>query len=133
MGAENFKKQDALLEKATKQKNLTDEEVDWLIDFSRRGTVIANNEFASSRVRVRSLLILRSAELTPAQKEKVYQLCIPILANSVSDFSNADKASAINTLGKINDKRAIPYILPFADDKNKYTRRLANETLSKLK
>lgn len=110
-------------------QNLSDEDFDWCLSIlsqTRPHSVVNSNKNA---MMIGILLRLpENNDVTPERKERLYTAVAPLLRSK----EQLDRAYALNLLGALKERRAIPDILPLLNDPKPGLRTLAREALDKM-
>lgn len=124
MSGPEFSKSRALYTQLSQGKSFSDQDINWLIQL-----VSLPPQHATSSVAVvirhdtgMELLEagLKTGKTTAEQKDKIFNAAIPLLASK--DTTGLEAISATNVLRTLNDKRAIPLLLPLVNSPNPQVR-----------
>ncbi len=132
MSREAFLKLGALRGKvaATPGHALTDAEVDWLIQTRNGGS--KTKPYAASIARARPLEVLLQANLTPAQKEKVYQAVVPDFTSRDKWGAAGDRLRACEAVEVLHETRAAPHLQTLLRHNDARVRTRAKRALNAL-
>lgn len=132
MPREAFLKLGALRGKvaAAPGRALSDADVDWLLQTRKGGS--QTKPYAASIARARPLEVLLQAQLTPTQKEKLYQAVVPDFTSRDKWGATGDRLRACEAVEVLHETRAVVHVKPLLNHENARIRERAARTLASL-
>lgn len=110
---------------AEKQGLITEADLNWTLDLLKT-PIESSNPNAPALRRSNTLIVFRNVKnLTPAQKDKVYEAVSGLLTSS----DDLDRIGAIAVVGNIKEKRALPALTRLLEDTDPKVRSFAKYTI----
>lgn len=112
------------------KNNLSDEDFDWcLMMMSQTKPHPVANAVKNARI-VNGIFMkmVANEDVTPERKEQLYKAVTPLLRGS----RKLERLVALNLLGALKERRAIPNILPLLNDPDPSLRPVARKTLDEM-
>lgn len=110
---------------AEKQGLITEPDLAWALNLLKTPTG-SRNPFAPALRRSSVTIVLRNVKnLSPDQKDRVYQAVTPLLSSS----DDLDRLGAVSVMGNIKDKRALPALTHLLQDPDPKMRSFVRYTI----
>lgn len=117
-------------DKSFKTHTITDEDLSWLLAGLKANSLPGDRK---ELARVRLLDPLHPLiNIPPAQREKIFEAVLPMLGADPAFADPLDKSQASNIMRLLNDKRAVPYLMPLLTYPNEQVREHAQDALDAI-
>lgn len=119
----------AIRDKVTASHSISDEDLNWVLDKLKTNSAPGKLQALARADLLEPISGLEGASVPSSQKDRIFKAVVPMLSNDPS-FDELDKTRASNVMRSINDKRAIPYLVPLLSNSDEQVREHAQHALA---
>lgn len=131
MTQQNYLRLTNISQNIEKTGRISDRELDWCIALMQ--SPMRQTGYNAPLLRVKVVYpLLQLKYLSSEQKEKLYQAIVPMFNTTNDTQKGLDRLYATAMVAKLEDKRAIPYLLPLLNDPRPKVRQKAQKALNAL-
>ncbi len=120
----------AIRDKVTASHSISDEDLNWVLDKLKTNSAPGKLQALARADLMEPIDALEGGSVPPNQKDKIFKAVVPMLSNAPPFDGLFDKTNASNVMRIINDKRAIPYLVPLLSNPDEQVREHAQHALT---
>lgn len=120
----------AIRDKVTASHSISDEDLNWVLDKLKANSAPGKLQALARADLLEPISALEGASVPASQKDRIFKAVVPMLSKDPPFDGLLDKTRASNVMRSINDKRAIPYLVPLLSSPDEQVREHAQHALT---